>query len=211
MTRKVVFIIGAGSTVADVTTRSRKWLPPLDKGFFSIANSTNHKEVNAIVSYTKEVYDMDIVNPESDSLEKIMAMLYTDIFDPGLGDKASEIFRKLIGLFNRRLADTTNNLPATQQRYLYRIITYYLNKGFNPSDLTIITFNQDLQIEKILHKLDQTKRWVRVGKIFNFPFCYKLQKSEKITSPTKSRKNLFNIGDTNLGGVKILKLHGSLN
>lgn len=123
MTQKVVFIIGAGSTVSDVTTRSRKRQPPLDKGFFSVANSTNRRKVNRIVSYTKEVYNMDIMNSENDSLEKIMAIIYTDIFDPGLGDKASEVFRELISLFNRRLADTTNNLPATQQRYLYRIIT----------------------------------------------------------------------------------------
>lgn len=69
-----------------------------------------------------------------------------------------------------------------------------------------------MQIEKILHKLDQSKRWGKIGKIFNFPFCYRLQiKLENITSPTKSKKDLFEVGDTDLGGVKILKLHGSLN
>lgn len=215
MSRKISLIIGAGCTVSDVSTRSKIRRPPLDKGFFSIANTTNSAQVNTIVSYITENYGLDISQRENDSLEKVMAMIYTDVFDPNLEHDASRVFRELITLFNRRLADTTNNLRATQQRYLYRIISYYLKNGVKPKDITIVTFNQDIQIEKVLHKLGQTERYWKIGTIFNFPYCYSVPISPtNITFPseTKSKEDLFKIGkDPNLKGIRIFKLHGSLN
>ena len=214
MARRVVLIIGAGSTVADVAKRSLTKRPPLDKKFFRIAAKRNKSKTDLIVSYIKENYGLSILKSEHDSLEEVMAMIYTDIFDPVLGNKASEVFRELIALFNKRLADTTNNLPATQQRYLYRIIARYFYIGIKPEDLTMITFNQDLQIEKILDKFSKTKCYKRFGKIFNFPSCYSLPipiEPKYITSPKKVEKELFNIDRSNSKGVRILKLHGSLN
>lgn len=213
MAQKVCLIIGAGSTIADVSARPRKSQPPLDKKFFSIANTTNPEEVKRIALYVKETYRLDILQRENDSLEKVMAMIYTDVFDPTLEHKASMVFRALIGLFNRRLADTTNNLRATQKRYLYRIIRYYLKKEFKPDDITIITFNQDIQIEKVLYKLEQTKGYKKFGKIFNFPYCYSIPVSPaNITSPSGTSKGLFERGRIlSREGIRILKLHGSLN
>ncbi len=215
MSRKISLIIGAGCTVSDVSTRPQIWRPPLDKGFFTIANKTNLAEVKIIVSYITENYGLDILQGENDSLERVMAMIYTDVFDPNLGPSASGVFRELVALFNERLADTTNNLRATQQRYLYRIICYYLKNGVKPKDIAIITFNQDIQIEKVLHKLGQLKRYWKFGTIFNFPYCYSLPISpQSITAPggTESKEDLFKVGnDPNSKGIRILKLHGSLN
>jgi len=210
-TRKVVLLIGAGATVADVVTRSIKRRPPLDKKFFSAAR--NYRETSRINSYMKESYDIDILAPTHDSLELIMARLYTDVFDPNLGTKAADIFRDLVYLFNRRLSDTTNDIVPTQQRFLYRIITHYFNRGIKPSDITIITFNQDLQIEKIVHKIEKTECWRSLGKIFRFPNCYRLDiRAEFVTSPSESSKNLFpSESSSHPQGIQILKLHGSLN
>lgn len=138
-----------------------------------------------------------------------MAKIYTDIFNPHLKDKASEVFRELIRLFNRRLADTTNKLSATRGRYLYRIISDFLRTGVAPGNITIITFNQDIQIEKILNKLELTESYRAKGKIFDFPSCYAIDFSS-ITSPPHDKK-LFAKGPLTPGGIKLLKLHGSLN
>ncbi len=215
MSRKISLIIGAGCTVSDVSTRPKIWRPPLDKGFFSIANTTNPTEAKIIVSYITENYGLDILQPENDSLEQVMAMIYTDVFDPNLEHNSSRVFRELITLFNQRLADTTNNLRATQQRYLYRIVSYYLKNGVKPKDITIVTFNQDIQIEKVLYKLAQTERYKKIGTIFNFPYCYSIPiSSATVTGPTgtKSKEGLFKLAnDSNLKGIRILKLHGSLN
>jgi hypothetical protein len=209
MGHRICLIIGAGCTVADTTNRPQKNRPPLDKEFFSIAHKTNPDRVDKIKSYVKLVYESDILIPENDSLEGVMATIYTDIFNPNLKDKAIETFRTLISLFNRRLADTTNQLPATRGRYLYRIISHFLITGVQPSDITIITFNQDIQIEKILEKLQNTKKHNSIGKIFNFPFCYCID-FDSTTTPS-SRTEIFTKGDINSKGIELLKLHGSLN
>jgi len=127
-----------------------------------------------------------------------------------LGSRALKQFRRLILLFNKRLASTTNNIKANKRRLLYRIIVYYLSQGFSPDNITIITFNHDLQAEKMLLRLSQTKRWLS-REVFNFPTCYEIS-FHGITSPSgkPTGKNLFT-SSRNKKGIKILKLHGSLN
>jgi hypothetical protein len=209
--QKVVLLVGAGATVADVASRSLKSRPPLDKGFFHTARK--YRAASRIIAYMNDVYDVDITDREYDSLEKIMAWLYADVFDPTLRKRATEVFRDLISLFNRRLAETTNSIVPTKKRFLYRIIIHYFSKGFDPADLSIITFNQDLQIEKILHRLKNTNCWDDIGNIFTFPSCYRLAiKSDFITSPSQSSRNLFDVDSIEqLQGIQVLKLHGSLN
>lgn len=206
---KVVLIIGAGATVADVYLRPIEKQPPLDKKFFSCAKSSNNQEVNKIESYFSENYHVDILDSENDSLEKIMMTLYADIFDPNLSDKSLEIFRLLIRLFTKRLADTTNNIKSTQNCLLYQIIKNYLDKNVKSNNITFITFNQDLQIEKILYELKQAKDLKTDDIIFNFPTCYLLNKYQMM----KPKKNvdIFDVNKENSDGIKILKLHGSLN
>lgn len=209
--RTVVLILGAGSTVADVATRSAKKRPPLDKGFFSIARS--YAEVGRIAAYFRDIYKEDIRTPANDSLEGIMARLYTDIYDPGIGTKAAAAFRDLIRLFNKRLAVTTNSIKPSQKRFLYRMLIQYLKDGVDPSNITIVTFNQDLQIEKILDKLERSPRWKKHRPIFRFPACYMLNvPPNRITAPTNGAgHDLFDVGDPKPAGIRVLKLHGSLN
>lgn len=209
MAQKICLVIGAGCTVSDTSALSQKRRPPLDKGFFSIANKTNSVMTNKIKSYIIENYGLDILLPENDSLESVMAKVYTDIFNPKLKGEAIGVFRALIGLFNRRLADTTNNLPATNRRYLYCIICNFLRSNVKPDDITIVTFNQDIQIEKILYKIGQTQMYRKFGEVFDFPFCYQIE-FDKVTAPSGG-KNLFELGDGKPKGIKLLKLHGSLN
>jgi len=218
MRKKVVLVVGAGATVADVASRSKRSRPPLDKGFFSIARSTDKTITGRIASYIKGIYGMDIYDAGNDSLEKIMAIIYTDIFDPNLKEGALSIFRALIRLFNLRLAATTNDIRPTQQRYLYRIITEFLQSGVRPEDITIITFNQDIQIEKILLNINSKSKYKHCGNVFTFPGCYYLPiEPSNITYPVgpKSggpRDDVFPTDKPDLReGVAVLKLHGSLN
>lgn len=203
--------MGAGSTVADVATRSAKKRPPLDKGFFSTARSS--AEVGRIATYFRGNYKENILAPGTDSLEGIMARLYTDIYDPGIGPSAAAAFRDLIRLFNRRLAVTTNNIKPTQKRFLYRMLIQYLDRGIDPASITIVTYNQDLQIEKILDKLERSSSWKKHRPIFRFPACYMLSVSPNhISAPsTGAGHDLFDVGAPQPAGIQVLKLHGSLN
>jgi len=213
---ETVLILGAGASVADVAKRSLVSRPPLDKSFFQIAASgTSDARVDKVRTYLQQTYDIDIFSPTEDSLEGVMARLYPDLFNPLLKAQALEAFRALLRLFTDRLARTTNGLRATRKRLLYRLLSRYLNEGVGPSELTIITFNQDLQVEKTLELLSNTARWTGVAsRLFSFPDLYSVRPGtwEQITGPTSGKEDdLFALSKPKGDYLRVLKLHGSLN
>jgi hypothetical protein len=58
--------------------------------------------------------------------------------------------------------------------------------------------------------LQKTARYKKLGRIFNFPFCYSID-FNNITSPTGGSKDVFKDFKDDIPGVNLLKLHGSLN
>ena len=164
----------------------------------------------------RTTYGIDILDPSVDSLEGVMGLLYPDLFNPLLEERALAAFRALLKLFTARLATTTNDIRATNKRLLYRMLTKDFGKGIDPGDLTIITFNQDLQVEKTLELLSQAGRWQRfASRIFSFPGCYSVASGtwQMVTGPTAStsEKDLFPQTDPAPDCIRVLKLHGSLN
>lgn len=213
---RTVLLLGAGASVADVARRSQRARPPLDKGFFQIAASAGaDARVSKVASYLRETYDIDVFSVAEDSLEGVMARLYPDLFNPLLKGKALIAFRALLQLFTDRLARTTNDLRPSRKRLLYRIISRYLAEGADPAEITIITFNQDLQAEKTLELLSETARWGDVAsRLFSFPGLYSVAPGtwENITGPTSGREDdLFTTTEPSGGFLRVLKLHGSLN
>jgi hypothetical protein len=158
-----------------------------------------------------ETYDVDIFRTEHDSLEGVMGQIYTDMFNPVLEDDARQTFQNLLSLFVRRLAYTTNNMPATNKRMFYRILVSYLSLGAKPENITVITFNQDLQVEKMLMLLRDTARWRSIAnQILSFPDCYMLGPAT-VTVPEGGGIPVFPNDDPDPGCIRLLKLHGSLN
>jgi hypothetical protein len=172
----LVILLGAGATVSDVATRAKTRRPPLDKQFFSVSHMAGDTaQVARVGLYMNQTYGLDIRDPIHDSLEEVMGQLYVDVLNPTLARRARPAFRALLSLFNERLATTTNNIAATQKRFAYRILSYYLSEGFKPADITIVTFNQDLQAEKILQLLASKSKWRNCAdQIFSVPGCYEL-------------------------------------
>jgi hypothetical protein len=211
---RVVLLLGAGATVSDVATRALKYRPPLDKGFFHLARQSHPTLAEDVARYMREIYGADIAHGQADSLEATMGQIYTDLFNTALETRARAAFRSLIQLFNRRLADTTNDIEATNKRWLYRILAHYLGtRRVAPGDLTIVTFNQDIQAEKCLYLMSQTHRWRGIsGQLFNFPWLYRIG-DHRVTSPSgrAPEAELFTTSAEIEGAVRVLKLHGSLN
>lgn len=208
---KVVLLLGAGATVADVSTKPRKDRPPLDRLFFAEALQTHPTDTSAVARYLRTTYEIDILAPSNDRLEAVMALIYTDLFNPILAADALIAFRRLLQLFTRRLAVTTNSIQATNKRLAYRIIVQYLRSGVKPEDLTIITFNQDIQIEKMLALMSAVVRWKSMSdKIFAFPFLYAFKTTPPVTSPDGPIDVFAEGGDPD-DCIRLFKLHGSLN
>ena len=209
MDTPVVMIVGAGATLSDAASSPIGKRPPLDKGFFKCARAAQDSQLEQVRTYVQNSYNIDLLEPEYDSLESILGIVYSDLFYPGLTNRAGNTFRRLLRMVNRRLAATTNPLEPTPKRNIYRIMARLFREGIRPSDVTIITYNQDLQIEKCLALLQSTATWKNIGTVFSFPHCYHLP-TPHITSPG-GRHELFEFGDSNRPGIPILKLHGSLN
>jgi hypothetical protein len=206
-----VIIVGVGSTLSDGARKPLKQRPPLDHGFFSQCEKLDCREFRIIKKYLTENYDINPSATDFDSLERIMAVVYADINNPLLSEEAVRSFRNLIRLFNRRISESTNQLHANYNTNLYKIIAKKLSEGVKPNQISIITFNQDLQAEKTLHKLQNTAKYKRYGNIFSFPWCYGMTDPvSKLSNPPKTEE-VFETQPTDEGGIKLYKLHGSLN
>lgn len=211
MKAKLVIVIGAGATLSEALQLSKKRRPPLDKGFFDNAAKSGHSEFTTIKNYLKTTYDFDPCEPSRDSLEAVIAIVYADIHNPQLEREAVFTFRALIKLFNRRIAETTNRLAPTNRFKLYRILCSALDSGLSAEEICIITFNQDIQIEKTLLRIEQTQRWKKHGRVLNFPFCYYLPNAVKLVTSPSGNVPTFPMGNAIDPVLPILKLHGSLN
>jgi len=217
MARKTVLLLGAGASIADVATKPMKSRPPLDRGFFSTASATlpSDGRVRTVRKYVADAYGIDILAVQHDSLEGVMGRIYPDLFNDLLRVHALTAFRALLQLFTDRLATTTNGIRATQKRLLYRILSQLLSDGCRPGDITIVTFNQDLQVEKILEHLSETKRWEAIAPLlFSFPELYSVAAGtwEGVTGPMPGENaEVFTRTDAERNCLRVLKLHGSLN
>ncbi len=208
--KSITLIIGAGSTYADTEGLSDR--SPLNNGFFSASNKTHRKIVNKINSYMTDHYGINIRYSDEDFLENVMVCLYTDIFNEELSSQALEAFQNLISLYTKRIAQTTNNIPITENLLLYRLIDHYLSSGFKPDNISIVTFNHDMQIEKILYNLTRSEKWNNYGIIYRFPSMYMAGFTRTdVTAPSNKNQDLFDVHHEESGGIKVLKLHGSLN
>jgi len=207
---KLTIVIGAGATYAEGMGRSIIKTPPLDNKFYQNSLSTFRKEVKEIAAYFDSLYHIDILKSPHDSLEKTMSIVYTDLFDTRLNKQASNVFTSIIKLFNKKLATTTNTLKPNYKRQLYRILIKYLEQGIKPENISIITFNQDIHIEKVIDYLSNQKKW-KHKQLFSFPECYGINISMKnVTKPTTNNIQCFNRKHSN-SKIKIYKLHGSMN
>ena len=206
---KLVFVVGAGATYNEADEAEVIDYPPLDKGFFTKYEDIHNNPASNIQEYFESTYNIDIYDEKYNSLERIMVNLYSDSFR---SEQSFSQFRSLIRLLNKRLAESTLNLYPDPNGTFYRIVKEHLKKC-DPNDITFITFNHDIQIEKLLDKLSRYDD--EIGKnLLNFPYCYHLPKTiqiKKINSSQNPDMKYFNKGSIDDEGVKILKLHGSLN
>ncbi len=193
--RKIVLILGAGCTRSQKTGGNK---PPLDGNFFRESRRTNRRnrrDIEMIQKYFNLHYKLDICdrNQGYDSLEYVMVKLFADSNDLSMREAAYKNFRSLIKLFNRRLANTTNEIKPSARSKLFKLIVGFLNEGAKPEDISIITFNQDIQIEKTLDCIENHKDYKKYWPLLNFPHCYQIDFTDT-TSP-KSSTNIFKKGD----------------
>jgi hypothetical protein len=210
---EVVILLGAGATLADALGRPQRDRPPLDRGFFKglqRAGQSTATDVQTVRVYLRDRYSQDLFEQETDSFEQILAIVYADIYGGSNQAEAEGAFRAMLRILHRQVIRTTNSLDPKSKSRLYRMIVRLFENGVSPDDIVIITYNYDLQAEKVLRALAATSRWQRLlsSPIWSFPDCYGLPSPTLSNSPTNQPR----FERTSVpGGIALLKLHGSLN
>ena len=209
-----MFIVGAGATynegLEENIEESKR--SPLDKQFFSKYEKEPDKHASLIEQYLNKTYGINMYDEEYNSLEKIMVILYADIFR---SSHAFILFQNLVMLLNKRLADSTNKLNSNPESPFYKTVDFCISESnYKPDKVTFITFNQDIQIEKLIDKLGRDEKRNIKTDLLNFPYCYQLRLPDEFEPRKVNLKDateFFEKGSKEKAGVNILKLHGSLN
>ena len=214
--RKVVIITGAGATrseaAADIPDKDK---PPLDKGFFANAEKAESGEYYFVRKYMKRHYGIDPAGIRHDSLENVMSIIYSDAVNPARvvsEDEADIVLRNLFLLPLQRIEATTNNLPvAPKKSNLGGIVSGVLTRGCQPQNLNVVTFNYDLHAEKVLQYAQKRAGRGAQSRVFSFHHCYQLPQELCVDTKPRGGREFFDVDKRDRGGVRVLKLHGSLN
>jgi len=203
---KTVLILGAGLTRAAHPKSGVKKCPPLDADFFDIAKLVNPKLTDAVLESLTALVG-DYAKVLSRSLETASTYLYIKAIDSKIGSPYHHGFLGLLTLLNVVLSETTNSLKTSPQSLTYRFLLSELNKEAleEPSDLTIITFNYDLMLERVLDEINQKGH----PETFCFPGCYRFEGLKVVQAMEGAVK--FSTKSFEHKGVALLKLHGSMN
>ena len=170
-------------------------------------------EFEYVRDYFEIWHGIDICSNNEDSLEKVTAILFKDVISAPPSERpAFSVFKSFLSLFCDILGETTNNLRTDRETKMYQIISSYLKNGTKPENITIISFNYDIYLEKVLASLALSFPNPDII-IFLIQHAYELNlEIFDITRPPRPRKGYFPIyPGMRKGGIKVLKLHGSLN
>lgn len=200
---KTVMILGAGITRAAGDSKPLSKRPPLDSDFFDVAKAGKHPNYSEVVKCLESLVG-DYSETLLDSLETAASYLYIKAIDSQPNSSYHKGFISLLRLLASVLARTTNGLKLGRRSNLYRFLLNELNKLDKPEDLTIVTFNYDIVVENTLQEIALQNR----REAFHFPGCYRLTRFNIVGT---NGSPAFESTSNQHAGVKILKLHGSMN
>lgn len=200
-----VLIVGAGASRAEAISLglTGTTLPPLDTDFFHLAGAhafPNH--LDRVKTYLKDNYSIDLHDGDSVRMEEAFGLVFSDTLTEPMPKGSKLAFSALCRIYNRVIASTTNNMKVLPIGPLATLISNISKAG----PLTIVTFNQDLIVEKAMNALGKVN-----NNIMWYPDNGYDMNFANVTSPSNSTMNLFDISNGKMTSVKILKMHGSLN
>ncbi len=202
---KTVILVGAGATIAEAlpSQPAKKNIPPLDTNFFELCRLNGFPGRRIITKYMEEQYGIKPFNGGY-RMEEVFNFIYSDAFSESPSTDCLEAYWRLIQMYSQAIAHTTSNLHGASQygvgALLRKILTVDPNR-----EIDIITFNQDLVIEKTIEHIKSLKKYNHIK--FDIKHAYNLDFS-MILAKTGSTTAFSEDGASS---IKILKLHGSLN
>lgn len=201
-----VILVGAGATLAEALPGRprRSFTPPLDATFFDLAASARLRGREVITEYMEEHFGIDPFGGYT--MESIFNYVYADVFASPRPAGALEASWALVQMYSSAIARTTNGLRGTTREGIGALLrtVWKIDR-----DISFITFNQDLVIEKAMEAASSTARYGDIP--WNILTCYE-RDFEGFLYPTQGA--MFRgrgERDKPDPSLPILKLHGSLN
>ncbi len=201
---KTAILVGAGATLAEALSGrpARKERPPLDASFFALCK-LRWLHAQPLARYLNKEYGIDPFGGYR--MEEIFNLVYSDAVGADPPPGSSDAFLSLIQMYRDAIAGTTNGLRGTSRGGVGALVRHLLSVD-SSRELTFITFNQDVLIEKALDATARTKKYSALR--WNIDTTYGMDfKSSATMRPYAPFQRL---GPT-VPSTPILKLHGSLN
>jgi hypothetical protein len=209
-----VVIVGAGGSLAQAGSyRPRRTLrhPPLDGNFFDKAADLATRDAGvrqAVRAFRAVLAPQDAIldpmaPPRLQTLEQYFADVYYEVASHR-SELAFEVFKRLLRLYMRVLAATTNWMTIRpDEAVLGRVIRREIQRA-RPDRPTVITFNQDLVLENVVARIPRLgNRWCLQGL-----YTAQLQvvsRNPRVAFPVHAARCPHD------APIELLKLHGSLN
>lgn len=202
---KTVILIGAGSSRAEAksqnATKDRR--PPLDTDFFPLARLHGLEPHRLKVeTFAREHFGIETFRHPPPRMEELFGLIFSStsgsLSPPGAKDAFSSLFR----IYTTVIAETTNWLTPTRKGPLCRLLHGALVDG----PTTVITFNQDILVEKALQVLTAAASpatW--------YPDTGYAMKFAHFTYPRGSEETFPLSPSKQTAQPEVLKPHGSLN
>ena len=202
---RVVVVVGAGATLAEALPSSprRDRTPPLDTTFFELCRLAELPGRRAVKSFLIDSFGIDPFDGQH-RMEEVFNYLYSQAFSEDPADECLEAYWGLIRMYSAAIARTTNLLTGTS-RYGVGALFKHLWRNRTECDITFVTFNQDLVIEKSLTNASTLARYADIPwSILN---CYGIEFQRMLVDA----RDPMVMSSPDLESLKVLKMHGSLN
>lgn len=204
-------VLGAGASLGQAQyfrPKQTKYHPPIDRNFFgkALRLSSSNKRIGWAVRQLKGSLQVapgfsSSLPMTDESLEQFFADVYYEVAT-SRSRSAHSVFVNLLKLYNRVLADTTNWLSAAKRPGpLDHILKAELKAP--DTELTVVTFNQDLLVENCAVRMTRSKKWALTS-LYGQPANF----LERLTT---RHKDVFPSAHAAKPPFTLLKLHGSLN
>ena len=161
---KTVLIIGAGATLAESLSSypSQAKKPPLDITFFNLCRLSKITGRNAVKFYMMDNYGIDPFS-HGYPMEEVFNYLYSDVHSVKSPPGCLSAYWSLVQMYTAAIAKTTNPYYG-KSRYGVGSLLRNIVKKDPMGEITFITFNQDLIIEKSIqysrsHKSYKSLPW----------------------------------------------------
>ena len=205
---KTVLLVGAGATLAEAIPKkpSLKKTPPLDATFFERCKLVFPSILRSTKSYLKTSYGIDVdAGASSYRMEEVFNYLYSDAMRSDASEEAVEAYSSLTRAYMRVIGETTDWLSGTSRSGVGALLKG-LFKNDPQLDLSIITFNQDLVIEKAVEQMVSLQEYSTIDWDIEEAYGIRFQLTQELSG---SDSDPFESGSG--VSIPILKLHGSLN